>query len=230
MLQVHNLHAYYGESHVLHDVSLSVQKGKITVILGRNGMGKTTTIHSIMGIITSKKGSIILNEKEIQMKPSFQVSKAGVALVPQGRRIFPDLTVKENLMTTYRSETNGWTLKKIYNMFPILKERESSMGGNLSGGEQQLLSIGRALLTNPSVILLDEPSEGLSPLMVQEIIKIIKQLKEEGTTMLLVEQNLAMALELADYIYILNKGSVVFEGTNDQLDQDIKSKFLALSS
>jgi branched-chain amino acid transport system ATP-binding protein len=230
MLQVHNLHAYYGESHILHDVSLSVQKGKVTVILGRNGMGKTTTIHSIMGVITSKKGSIILNEKEIQMKPSFQVSKAGVALVPQGRRIFQNLTVKENLMTTHRSETNGWTLEKIYSMFPILKERESMMGGNLSGGEQQLLSIGRALLTNPKVLLLDEPSEGLSPLMVQEVSKIIKQLKEEGMTMLLVEQNLAMALELADYIYILNKGSVVFEGTNDQLDQDVKNKFLALSS
>jgi branched-chain amino acid transport system ATP-binding protein len=230
MLQVHNLHAYYGESHILHDVSLSIQKGKITVILGRNGMGKTTTIHSIMGMITSKKGSIILNEKEIQMKPSFQVSKEGVALVPQGRRIFQNLTVKENLMTTYRSETNGWTLEKIYSMFPRLKERESMMGGNLSGGEQQLLSIGRALLTNPKVLLLDEPSEGLSPLMVQEVSKIIKQLKEEGMTMLLVEQNLAMALELADYIYILNKGSVVFEGTNDQLDQDVKNKFLALSS
>lgn len=230
MLKVHNLHAYYGESHILHDVSLSVQKGKVTVILGRNGMGKTTTIHSIMGMITSKKGSIVLDEKEIQMKPSFQVSKAGVALVPQGRRIFPDLTVKENLKTTYRSEANGWTIEKIFSMFPRLKERESSMGGNLSGGEQQLLSIGRALLTNPRVLLLDEPSEGLSPLMVQEVIKIIKQLKEEGMTMLLVEQNLAMALELADYIYILNKGSVVFEGTNDQLDQDIKNKFLALSS
>lgn len=230
MLKVHNLHAYYGESHILHDVSLSVQKGKVTVLLGRNGMGKTTTIHSIMGMISSKKGSILLNDQEIQTKPSFQVSKSGIALVPQGRRIFPDLSVKENLLTTFRPVPNGWTLEKIYNMFQRLKERESSMGGNLSGGEQQLLSIGRALMTNPSVLLLDEPSEGLSPLMVHEIIKIIKDLKQEGLTMLLVEQNLSMALELADDIYILNKGTVVFEGSKDQLDSDIMNKFLALSS
>lgn len=230
MLKVRKLNTYYGESHILHDVSLTVEKDKITVILGRNGMGKTTTIHSIMGMITTKKGSITLKEKEILMKPSFQVSKEGVALVPQGRRIFPNLTVKENLMTTYKSETNGWTIDKIYSMFPRLEERSSMMGGNLSGGEQQLLSIGRALLTNPSILLLDEPSEGLSPIMVQEIVRIIKRLKGEGTTILLVEQNLAMALELADYIYILNKGSVVFEGAKEHVDHDVINKFLALNA
>lgn len=230
MLKVRKLNTYYGESHILHDVSLTVEKDKITVILGRNGMGKTTTIHSIMGMITTKKGSITLKEKEILMKPSFQVSKEGVALVPQGRRIFPNLTVKENLMTTYKSETNGWTIDKIYSMFPRLEERSSMMGGNLSGGEQQLLSIGRALLTNPSILLLDEPSEGLSPIMVQEIVGIIKRLKGEGTTILLVEQNLAMALELADYIYILNKGSVVFEGAKEHVDHDVINKFLALNA
>lgn len=230
MLKVRKLNTYYGESHILHDVSLTVEKDKITVILGRNGMGKTTTIHSIMGMITTKKGSITLKEKEILMKPSFQVSKEGVALVPQGRRIFPNLTVKENLMTTYKSETNGWTIDKIYSMFPRLEERSSMMGGNLSGGEQQLLSIGRALLTNPSILLLDEPSEGLSPIMVQEIVGIIKRLKGEGTTILLVEQNLAMALELADYIYILNKGSVVFEGAKEHINHDVINKFLALNA
>ncbi|WP_083711404.1 ABC transporter ATP-binding protein [Domibacillus epiphyticus] len=230
MLQVKELNTFYGESHILHDVSLTVKKGRVTVLLGRNGMGKTTTIHSIMGMVPPKKGEILLQNKEVQMKPSFQVSKSGVALVPQGRRIFSNLTVKENLLTTHRQKKGGWTLEKIYDMFPRLKERETSMGGNLSGGEQQMLSIGRALLTNPSVLLLDEPSEGLSPLMVNEVIAIIKRLKEEGLTMLLVEQNLSMALELADHIYILNKGTVVFTGSKEEMTNEIKNKYLALST
>ncbi|OLN22121.1 ABC transporter ATP-binding protein [Domibacillus antri] len=230
MLQVNELNTYYGESHILHNVSLTVKKGEVTVLLGRNGMGKTTTIHSIMGIVLPKQGKIVLEEKEVQMKPSFHVSKAGVALVPQGRRIFSNLTVKENLLTTHRPQENGWTIEKVYDMFPRLAERETSMGGNLSGGEQQMLSIGRALLTNPKVLLLDEPSEGLSPLMVGEIIKIIKQLKQQGLTMLLVEQNLLMAMDLADQIYILNKGKVVFHGASDDLDNNVKNKYLALSS
>lgn len=230
MLQVNELNTYYGESHILHDVSLEVREREVTVLLGRNGMGKTTTIHSIMGIVPAKRGRIVLEEKEVQKKPSFLVSKAGVALVPQGRRIFSNLTVKENLLTTYRPQENGWTIEKIYEMFPRMAERETSMGGNLSGGEQQMLSIGRALLTNPKVLLLDEPSEGLSPLMVGEITRIIKQLKQQGLTMLLVEQNLAMAMELADQVYILNKGSVVFRGASGELSTDIKNKYLALSS
>jgi branched-chain amino acid transport system ATP-binding protein len=230
MLQVKDLHTYYGESHILHNVSLNVKKGKVSVLLGRNGMGKTTTIHSIMGIVPPKRGVILFKNIEIQSKPSYQVAKQGIALVPQGRRIFPNLTVKENLTITYRPKQNGWTLEKIYEMFPRLKERESSMGGTLSGGEQQMLSIGRALLTQPELLLLDEPSEGLSPLMVKEVMEIIKQLKNEGLSMLLVEQNLAMALHLADHIYILNKGSVVFNGTRNELTDEIKSKYLALNS
>jgi len=230
MLKVSDLNTFYGDSHVLHNVSLTVEQGKVTVLLGRNGMGKTTTIHSIMGIIQSKKGKILFEEQEIQSKTSFQVSKLGVALVPQGRRIFPNLTVKENLMTTYRPAENGWTLEQIYDTFPRLKEREASMGGALSGGEQQMLSIGRALLTNPKLLLLDEPSEGLSPLMVQEVKRIIRELKKQGLTMLLVEQNLSMALELADRIYILNKGSIVFEGSPDELSSAVKHKYLLLSS
>ncbi|ARK28888.1 ABC transporter ATP-binding protein [Halalkalibacter krulwichiae] len=230
MLDVQNLHSYYGESHILHDVSLQVKKGSVSVLLGRNGMGKTTTLHSIMGMVPPKKGKVVINGREIQGQPSYQVSKAGIGLVPQGRRIFPNLTVKENLLTTYRPVKDGWNLTKIYDMFPRLKERETSMGGNLSGGEQQMLSIGRALMTNPELLLLDEPSEGLSPLMVREVIKIIKTLKEDGLSMLLVEQNLSMASDLADHVYILNKGSVVFDGSSDEFDVEVRNKFLSLSS
>ena len=230
MLDVQNLHTYYGESHILQDVSLNVKKGSVSVLLGRNGMGKTTTLHSIMGIVPPKQGTIVMNGKEIQAKPSYQVSRAGIGLVPQGRRIFPNLTVKENLLTTYRPVKDGWNLAKIFDMFPRLKERETSMGGNLSGGEQQMLSIGRALMTNPDLLLLDEPSEGLSPLMVREVIKIIKTLKEDGLSMLLVEQNLSMAADLADYVYILNKGTVVFEGPSEAFNHEVRNKFLALSS
>lgn len=230
MLDVQNLHAYYGESHILHDVSLRVNQGSVSVLLGRNGMGKTTTLHSIMGMVPPKKGSIVLNGQELQGKPSYQISKAGIGLVPQGRRIFPNLTVKENLLTTCRPVKDGWNLNGIFEMFPRLKERETSMGGNLSGGEQQMLSIGRALMTNPDLLLLDEPSEGLSPLMVREVIKIIKRLKEEGLSMLLVEQNLSMASDLADHVYILNKGAVVFEGSSEEFDIEVRNKFLSLSS
>lgn len=229
MLTLKDMHTYYGESHILHGVSLEVKQGNVSALLGRNGMGKTTTIHSIMGLVPPKKGKVIFDGKEIQGKPSYQISKAGIGLVPQGRRIFPNLTVKENLLTTYRPEADGWNLEKIYEMFPRLKERQTSMGGNLSGGEQQMLSIGRALMTNPKLLLLDEPSEGLSPLMVREVIKIIKKLKESGMSMLLVEQNLAMAAELADEIYILNKGTVVFKGKTEQFDQEVKQKFLSVS-
>jgi len=230
MLDVQNLHTYYGESHILHDVSLKVKKGTVSVLLGRNGMGKTTTLHSIMGIVPPKSGKVSMKSTQIDGKPSYQISKHGIGIVPQGRRIFSDLTVKENLLTTFRPITNGWNLNKIYDLFPRLKERETSMGGTLSGGEQQMLSIGRALMTNPELLLLDEPSEGLSPLMVREVMKIIRQLKDNGMSMLLVEQNLAMAMELADYIYIINKGSIVFEGTPEEFNLDVKNKYLSLSS
>lgn len=230
MLDVQNLHTYYGESHILHDVSLKVKKGTVSVLLGRNGMGKTTTLHSIMGIVPPKSGKVLMKSTQINGKPSYQVSKHGIGIVPQGRRIFSDLTVKENLLTTFRPMTNGWNLNKIYDLFPRLKERETSMGGTLSGGEQQMLSIGRALMTNPELLLLDEPSEGLSPLMVREVIKIIRLLKDNGMSMLLVEQNLAMAMDLADYIYIINKGAIVFEGTPEEFNLDVKNKYLSLSS
>lgn len=233
MLQVSGIHTYYGDSHILQGVSLNVKEGEMSVLLGRNGMGKTTTIHSIIGFTPSREGKIIFKGQEMQSKTSFQIAKSGIGLIPQGRRIFSNLTVKENLTTTAKNHKSGrWSLEKIYSLFPRLKEREKSMGGNLSGGEQQMLSFGRALMTEPDLLLLDEPSEGLSPIMVQEVMSIIKQLKAEGLSMLMVEQNLAMALDLADQVYILNKGQVVFDGTPEDLkvDATIKNKYLALSS
>lgn len=231
MLQFENIHTYYGESHVLHNVSLKVEKGKMAVLLGRNGMGKTTTIHSIIGFNRPKQGKIIFKDEEIQNLTSYQISKKGIGIVPQGRRIFGNLTVKENLTTTARQKNQReWTLEKIYEMFPRLEERKKSMGGNLSGGEQSMLSIGRALMTNPDVLLLDEPTEGLSPLMVKEVMSIIRKLKEKGLSMLMVEQNLAMALRVADHVYILNKGEVVFDGSPEEINvnPEVKNKHLAL--
>ena len=232
MLTVENIHTYYGESHILHDLSLSVKKGSMSVLLGRNGMGKTTTIRSIIGFTPPRQGKIIFQGKEIQKLPPYKISKLGVGLTPQGRGIFPNLTVKENLLLAARQGSGtGWTLDKIYEFFPRLKERASSMGGNLSGGEQSMLSIGRSLMTNPSLLLLDEPSEGLSPIMVQEVMKIIRKLKEDGLSMLMVEQNLSMALSVADVVYILSKGQVVFEGTPEELKQnaEVKSQYLGMN-
>ncbi|MFM1654532.1 ABC transporter ATP-binding protein [Brevibacillus sp. B_LB10_24] len=234
MLQVEQIHTYYGESHVLHGISLSVEKGSLAVLLGRNGMGKTTTIRSIIGFTSPRTGKIRFQGKEIQRLPSYRIAKLGIGLSPQGRGIFPNLTVKENLTVAARggsAEGEGWTLEKIYDLFPRLRERSASMGGSLSGGEQQMLSIGRALMTNPDLLLLDEPSEGLSPIMVQEVMAIISRLKAEGLSMLMVEQNIAMAMGVADRVYILSKGQVVFAGTPDELraNEEVKSQYLGMN-
>lgn len=229
MLYVDHIHTFYGESHVLQGVSLSVKEGQLCTILGRNGMGKTTTVHSIIGFTSPRQGKVLFKGEEMQKLTSYQISQEGIAIAPQGRRVFPNLTVKENLTIAARlGKKNQWTLEKIYELFPRLKERQTSMGGNLSGGEQQMLSIGRALMTNPQLLLLDEPSEGLSPIMVQEVMKIVTNLKKEGLSMLMVEQNLSMALSVADNIFILNKGQVVFDGTTTQLktDQEVRSRYL----
>lgn len=233
MLKVHQIHTFYGESHILHGVSLSVKEGELAVILGRNGMGKTTTMHSIIGFTPPRQGKVLFKGEEIQRTPSYHIAQKGMAIAPQGRRIFPDLTVKENLLIGARpGRANYWTLERIYEFFPRLKERQNSLGGNLSGGEQSMLSIGRALMTNPDLLLLDEPSEGLSPLMVQEVMKIVTNLKKEGLSMLMVEQNLSMALSVADNVFILNKGEVVFDGTSQQLkaNQEVRSRFLGQTS
>jgi branched-chain amino acid transport system ATP-binding protein len=230
MLQLVDLETYYGESHVLHGVSMEVQQGTVVALLGRNGMGKTTTIRSIIGFTPARSGTVRFKEKDITHLKPFQIAQMGIGLIPQGRNIFRSLSVKENLTMAARSRqrTGAWSLDEVYIHFPALKERENLKGNLLSGGEQQMLVIARALMTNPDLLLMDEPSEGLAPLIVRDIGIIISQLKDEGFSILLVEQNLPMALGIADYAYIISKGTIVYESTIDELkeNEEIKVKYL----
>jgi len=233
MLELIDVHTYYGESYVLQGISLEVKKGSAVALLGRNGMGKTTTIRSIIGFTPPRRGVIRFKGKEITGLQPHQVSQMGIGLVPQGRRIFPSLSVKENLLMAARGErkAEAWTLDKVYSLFPILKERTNYKGNLLSGGEQQMLTIARALMTNPDLLLMDEPSEGLAPIIVQEVGRIISQLKQSGFSILLVEQNLSMALGLADYVYIISKGVIVYESKPQELraNEKIKAKYLGVA-
>jgi len=223
MLELIDVHTYYGESHILDGICFEVMKGSVVALLGRNGMGKTTVAHSIIGFTPPRDGVIRLKGQEISGLPSHKISKAGVAFVPQGRRIFPSLTVKENLTIGMRNtERKGsWTLRRVYSVFPFLEKRAGSLGTLLSGGEQQMLCIARALLTNPDLLLVDEPSEGLTPLIVRSVSDIISKLREEGNSILMVESNLPLALGISDYVYILSKGEIVYHGTPAELDEDI---------
>jgi branched-chain amino acid transport system ATP-binding protein len=232
VLELVDIHTYYGESHVLQGVSLKVEKGSVVVLLGRNGMGKTTTVHSIIGFTPPRQGKVIFKGQDISHLQPHKIPQLGIALVPQGRRIFPSLTVKENLIMAARGGRNGgWDLDRIYSMFPVLKERANLKSTLLSGGEQQMLCIARALMTNPELLLMDEPSEGLAPLVVRELGGTIKALHRSGCTILLVEQNLRMALRVADYVYILSKGVVVYESKADELraNQEIQNIHLGVS-
>lgn len=231
MLEIKNLHSYYGSSHILHGIHLEVKQGNVVTILGRNGMGKTTTIHSIIGFVKKKEGEITIEEDNIIHLNSHHIAKKGIGIVPQGRRIFPKLTVTENLTIFSNPKEGDWNLEKIFDLFPRLLERKKSQAGTLSGGEQSMLAIGRALMRNPKILLLDEPTEGLSPLMVNEVLDVLFTLKQQGMSMLLVEQNIATALHIADDAYILNKGTVVYHNTPDNLRQnmDIVHQHLALS-
>ncbi|MBX5491141.1 MAG: ABC transporter ATP-binding protein [Chloroflexi bacterium] len=231
MLALEDVHAYYGESHILHGVSLHVAPGEAVALLGRNGAGKTTTIRTIIGFTPARTGRVVFRERDVTRLPPYQISRLGVGLVPQGRRIFPDLTVAENLKIAARGSRNGgWSLDKVYGYFPRLRERHRQLGGSLSGGEQQMLAIGRALMTNPALLLMDEPSEGLSPLLVREIARIVGELKRERLSILLVEQNLPFALSLADRLYVMNKGQIVFEGTAAELTaaEAVKHQYLGV--
>lgn len=221
MLELTDIHTYYGDSYVLQGVSLKVEQGSVVALLGRNGMGKTTTINSIMGFVPPRRGTIRFLDQDLTGLASQRIARLGLGLVPQGRRIFPSLSVEENLTMAARTADgpSPWTLKRVYDLFPVLKDRAKIRGTLLSGGEQSLLSIARALMTNPSLMLMDEPSEGLAPLMVAVVGKIIAQLKEKGLSILLVEQNLSLALKMADYIYIMGKGAIVCETIN----QDYKA-------
>ena len=218
MLHVADIHAYYGQSHVLQGVSLDVGKGEVVSLLGRNGSGKTTTLLTIMGYLSPAPGSITYDGVEIGGLPPYRISRMGLGFVPQERGIFPSLTVMENLTVAARRGRRGeWTLERVLCLFPRLRERAANRGSQLSGGEQQMLSIGRALLLNPSLLILDEPSEGLAPLIVQEIISILHEVRAGGLPILIVEQNIRAAFAVADRHYILSKGAVCFTGTTDEL-------------
>jgi branched-chain amino acid transport system ATP-binding protein len=233
MLNLIDIHTYYGESYVLRGVSLEIPEGAVIALLGRNGMGKTTTIRSIIGFTPPRRGQVLFGAREITELPPYKVAKLGIGLVPQGRYIFPSLTVKENLTMPSRGvgRADSWSLERVYSFFPILRERANCGGTLLSGGEQQMLAIGRALMTNPQLILMDEPSEGLAPLMVREVGNIIYQLKQKGFSILLVEQNLSMALKVASYAYILCNGEVVYESPPDQLrsNDEVKAKYIGVA-
>lgn len=216
ILKVQELNAFYGDSHILYDVSFELKKDTVLALLGRNGAGKTTCISSIIGFLPERSGLIELDGVQLQKLSPEKICQAGIGIVPQGRRIFPSLSVKENLEVAYQAPRSGssrqWNLQDVFQFFPRLQEREHQVAGSLSGGEQQMLAIGRALMTNPKVLLLDEPSEGLAPQIVKEVGNIIAQLKP-FISIVLVEQNLSLALGVADDVVLLNGGKVVFAGT-----------------
>jgi branched-chain amino acid transport system ATP-binding protein len=222
-LSLTNVHTFYGDSHVLHGVSFALQPGGVLALLGRNGAGKTTCISSIIGFLTPQRGEIRLFGEPITGLAPERISQLGIALVPQGRRVFPSLSVRENLMVAQQRQStsvNPWGLERIYDMFPRLRERHAQFAGTLSGGEQQMLAIGRALMGNPSVLLMDEPSEGLAPLIVAEVGRAIRRLKQDGQSIVLVEQNRQLALDVADRAVILNTGRCVFAGSAADVHND----------
>jgi branched-chain amino acid transport system ATP-binding protein len=232
VLKLDDIHTYYGDSYVLQGVSLDVPDRSVVAVLGRNGVGKTTMIRSVIGFSPPRRGRIELAGQDISHLAAHRISRLGVGLVPQGRRIFGSLTVRENLAVAEQERRAGaaWTPADVFGVFPQLKERLHLKGRNLSGGEQQMLATGRALVSKPHLMLMDEPTEGLSPLFVREMAKLIRTLKEQGTAVLLVEQNLAFALALADHVYVMNKGQIVYQSTAQELkdNPEIKARYLGL--
>jgi branched-chain amino acid transport system ATP-binding protein len=230
MLTVEDIHTYYGDSHILQGISMEVEGGRIVGVLGRNGMGKTTLIRSLTGVNPPRRGRITYQGEELTQKKPFQIARLGISIVLQGREIFPSLDVTENLTVGHTMKSDGWTLDKIFDLFPPLRQRAHHPGNRLSGGEQQMLAIGRSLMTNPSLLLMDEPTEGLSPLFVQTVGRVIHMLQEGGLSILLVEQNLRFALEHTDYIHILNRGQIVHSSSPNELDrnQEVRQRFLGV--
>jgi branched-chain amino acid transport system ATP-binding protein len=232
MLEVKDIHTWYGDAYVLQGVSLQVKDASCVALLGRNGMGKTTTIRSIMGFTTPRKGSILYNGRETVGLPAHKIARLGIGLVPQGRMIFSSLSVTENLTMAARSrgQDDPWTLERVFSVFPKLAERRKNKGNLLSGGEQQMLTIARALMTNPDLLLFDEPSEGLAPVIVDEVFRVIGELKAAGQSILLVEQDFGMAMGVADYAYIMSKGTVVYESAPSELidNESVKSAYLGV--
>jgi len=234
ILEVRRVNSFYGKSHILFDLCLSVQEGESVCLLGRNGVGKSTTMKSIMGLLNPKahgktEGEILFNGNNICGMTSYQIAKAGIAYVPQGRRIFPTLTTRENLLIAEKTGVDGkkeWDLPKIYALFPRLKEREHSKGGKLSGGEQQMLAVARGLMQNPKLMILDEITEGLAPIIVSQLTDIVQELRNQGVTILLAEQSFKFALSVSERCYILEKGSVVHQEASAQLSDETIHKYL----
>jgi branched-chain amino acid transport system ATP-binding protein len=223
LLQIENLQAAYGRSQVLFGVNLEVYSGTVVSLLGRNGMGKTTTIRSLLGITQVSAGKVRFSGQEVQQWPAYRISRLGIGLVPEGRQIFPLLTVRENLLATAANRHNlnsAWDLKKVYDLFPILRDRRDQLGNSLSGGEQQMLAIGRALMTNPKLLILDEATEGLAPLIRDEIWGVLESLKEQGQSILLIDKNLEQLMRLVDQHFLMERGRIVWEGTSKELRQN----------
>ena len=233
MLEINGLETAYGQSQVLFGIELNVGKGEVVTLLGRNGMGKTTTLHSVMGLVPSRSGNIRFQGQELRELPSYQIAKTGLSLVPEGRQIFPNLTVLENLVATASNRSQSekpWNLDRVFDLFPRLPNRIHHMGNQLSGGEQQMLAIGRALMTNPKLLILDEATEGLAPLIRNEIWNCVSNLKSAGQSILLVDKNIDALTRIADRHYIIEKGKVVWDGTSSELqvDQDLQHRFLGV--
>ena len=231
MLTIDNIHTYYGNSHILQGVSLKVKKGEVVTLLGRNGMGKSTTIKTVMGLVVPREGRVLLNGVDIAGRKPYDIARAGVGFVPEDRRTFPSLSVLENLnLPVRRGSGEGWSLEKVFQFFPRLKERESHKGFELSGGEQQMLAIARVLRMKVELILLDEPTEGLGPLLVKAIGDIIAQIKREGITTLLVEQNSRFVATVADRHYVICHGKLVYEGSNEDFahQDEVKKEYLGI--
>ncbi len=229
ILQVEDIHTYYGDAYVLQGLSLSLEQGQILGLLGRNGVGKTTLVSSIVGFTPPRRGRIVFKGADITRFPSFETMRSGMGLVPQGRRVFPSLSVEENLKVA-RTRDGSWTLQRVYDLFPRLEERRRQRAKTLSGGEQQMLAIGRGLMGNPECLIMDEPSEGLAPIIIQAVWQAVSKLKQQGLSILLVEQNAALALQLVDYVHVMSKGRVVYSGTARELwaDESVKSRYLGI--
>jgi branched-chain amino acid transport system ATP-binding protein len=233
LLKVERIDTFYGQSHVLQGVSLSIREGEVVCLLGRNGVGKTTTLRSVMGLTPPRSGKIFLNDSDITGRPPFQIANKGIGYMPDDRRIFPDLTLFENLELARRLSRKGkvqWNIEKIYNLFPVFVDLKDRKGIHLSGGEQKMLAMGRALMKNPDLLLLDEPSEGLAPLIVQNLIEVLSRIRGEGVTILLADQNLKFCRKTSDRGYILEKGMIQYEGTMEEIwqNEEIIKKYLVV--
>jgi len=234
VIQVRNIHSFYGKSHILHGVSLELKQGELVCLLGRNGVGKSTTLKSIMGIVRPLTGNVLFNGRELVGRHPFQIARRGVGYVPEDRRIFKSLTVHENLlMGVQKAKDSGvceapWTIDKIFQIFPNLRERRNNKGSHLSGGEQQMLTVARTLMGNPKLILVDEPTEGLAPLIVKDVLEMLAAVRKSGVTVLMVEQNFKAAIKVADRFYVMAKGQMVFDGDKAALlaAEDVRKNYL----